>query len=86
MQPEDIKKLIESGLKDCTAMLDGDGTHFNAIVISPEFSNKNRIQKQQIVYATLGNRISDGTIHAISIKTYTPAEGHQHNNQSNKET
>jgi len=82
MQPEDIKVLIEAGLKDCTAILDGDGTHFNATVISPEFSGKNRIQKQQLVYATLGNRIANGTIHAISIKTFTPDEWHQHNEES----
>jgi acid stress-induced BolA-like protein IbaG/YrbA len=75
MRPDDIKKLIESGLKDSTAQVTGaDGVHFEAIVISPEFSVKNRIQKQQLVYATLGNRIADGTIHAISIKTYTPDE------------
>lgn len=81
MQPEDIKNLIESGLTKCTAILDGDGTHFNAIVISPDFSGKNRIQKQQLVYAALGNRIANGTIHAISIKTYTPDEWHQHNKE-----
>lgn len=75
MRPEDIKKLIESALPDCTTLIEGDdGVHFNATVISPVFSNKNRIQKQQLVYAALGNRIADGTIHAISIKTYTPDE------------
>lgn len=75
MQPNDIKNLIENGLKECTALLDGeDGVHFSAIVISPEFAGKNRIQKQQLVYAALGNRIADGTIHAISIKAYTPGE------------
>lgn len=78
MRPEDIKQLIETGLKKCTAMVEGDdGVHFAATVISPEFSGKNRIQKQQLVYAALGNRITDGTIHAISIKTLTPEEWHK---------
>ena len=81
MQPEIIKNLIESGLKDSTVLVDGDGRHFNAIVISPEFAGKNRVQKQQLVYATLGNRIADGTIHALSIKTLTPDEWHQHNKE-----
>ncbi len=75
MRPEDIKQLIETGLKQCTALIEGDdGVHFTATVISPEFSGKNRVQKQQLVYATLGNRVMDGTIHAISIKTLTPEE------------
>jgi acid stress-induced BolA-like protein IbaG/YrbA len=78
MRAEEIKKLIEDGLSQATVTVHGDdGVHFNAIVISPEFSAKNRIQKQQLVYATLGDRIANGMIHAISIKTYTPEEWHQ---------
>jgi acid stress-induced BolA-like protein IbaG/YrbA len=78
MHPENIKQLIEAKLQECTAIIEGeDGRHFTATVISPEFSGKNRIQKQQLVYATLGNHIADGTIHAISIKTFTPEEWQQ---------
>ena len=79
MQPEYIKRLIEAGLTDSTAIIEGeDGQHFTAVVISPEFSGKNRVQKQQLVYATLNNLIADGSLHAISIKTFTPAEWQQH--------
>lgn len=79
MNAEDIKKLIETGIPQCTAHIEGaDGVHFTALVISPEFTGKNRIQKQQLVYASLGNRIQNGTIHAISIKTFTPDEWLEH--------
>ena len=81
MLPDFIKDLIEAGMQDTTALVDGDGRHFNAIVISPAFSGKNRVQKQQLVYATLGNRIADGSIHALSIKTFTPDEWQQHNKE-----
>jgi acid stress-induced BolA-like protein IbaG/YrbA len=75
MNPEQIKQLIESHLSESTALIEGeDGRHYSAIVISPEFADKSRIQKQQLVYAALGNHINDGTIHAISIKTFTPDE------------
>jgi acid stress-induced BolA-like protein IbaG/YrbA len=75
MHAKDIQQLIETGLTNCQAIVEGeDGVHFNATVITPDFSGKNRIQKQQMVYATLGNRIQDGTIHALSIKTFTPEE------------
>jgi acid stress-induced BolA-like protein IbaG/YrbA len=78
MQAQDIKHLIETGLTQCTAIVEGeDGRHFTATVISPVFSGKNRIQKQQLVYTTLGKQIADGTIHAISIKTFTPEEWQQ---------
>lgn len=79
MQSEHIKQLIEAGLKNSQAIIEGeDGQHFSAIVISPEFVGKNRIQKQQLVYTTLNNIIADGSLHAISIKTFTPEEWQQH--------
>ena len=75
MHANEIKQLIENGLTQCTAIVEGDdGVHFTASVITPDFVGKNRVQKQQLVYATLGNRIHDGTIHALSIKTFTPDE------------
>ncbi|HSW93614.1 MAG TPA: BolA/IbaG family iron-sulfur metabolism protein [Gammaproteobacteria bacterium] len=75
MNASEIKQLIENSLTDCMARVSGeDGVHFTASVITPDFIGKNRIQKQQLVYATLGNRIHDGTIHALSIKTFTPDE------------
>jgi len=80
MHAEEIKNLIESGLNSCIAIVEGeDGVHFTATIISPDFINKNRIQKQQLVYATLGNHIHEGTIHALSIKTFTPDEWKQTN-------
>jgi acid stress-induced BolA-like protein IbaG/YrbA len=81
MHPEEIKKIIESSLKDSTAHVTGDGRHFNAIVISQEFANKSRIQKQQLVYAPLNAKIADGSLHAISIKTFTPDEWQQQENE-----
>lgn len=75
MQPEDIKRLIETGLKNSQAIVEGeDGHHFTAIVVCAEFSGKNRVQKQQLVYATLKEQIADGSLHAISVKTLTPEE------------
>jgi len=75
MRPEEIKQLIETGLENSTAIVAGDdGVHFSATVISDAFIGKNRVEKQQLVYKTLGNRIADGTIHAISIKTVTLEE------------
>jgi len=81
MQPITIKNLIETGIKGSTVIVDGDGRHFNAIVISPDFSGKNRVEKQQLVYATLQQQIADGTLHAISIKTFTPDEWQNHNKE-----
>lgn|SRR3990167_2160604 len=74
MQPEIIKQLIEKGLVNAEARVDGDGAHFMAIVVSPCFSNRSRVQRQQLVYDTIREQLNDGSLHAISLKTYTPQE------------
>lgn len=74
MQPEEIKQLIEASMKETRAYVEGDGAHFTALVISPAFAGKSRIQKQQLVYDTVRKQLMDGTLHALSLKTLTPEE------------
>jgi len=68
----DIKAMIESGLPGSSVQVSGDGTHFEAIVVSEAFSGKSRIQQHRMVYATLGANM-EGAIHALSIRTATPS-------------
>lgn len=75
IHPHEVKQIIENGIQHSTAIVKSDdGRHFTAVVISSEFANKSRIQKQQTVYRTLNAYIQNGTLHAISIKTFTPEE------------
>lgn len=74
MQTEEIKVLIESTLKDSIAYVEGDGTHFTAAVICPLFAGRTRIQKQQMVYDTVKAQLLDGSLHALSLTTFTPEE------------
>lgn len=72
---DDIKQLIEGGLPEAQADVKGDdGAHFEAAVICPAFEGKTMVQQHQMVYATLGERMHSGEIHALSLRTYTPAE------------
>ena len=71
--PELIHGYIEKGL-DCTHLeVEGDGQHFTAVIVSPAFAGKSRIQRHQLVYAALGDRMRE-EIHALSMKTLTPEE------------
>jgi acid stress-induced BolA-like protein IbaG/YrbA len=74
MNPEHIKQLILAGMVCDYLELDGDGQHFEAIVVSAEFAGKNRVQRQQHVYKTLKEKLASGELHAISFKTLTPEE------------
>ena len=72
--PESIQKNIEQGMTLSYLSVTGDGRHFEAVVVSDEFAGMSRIQRQQRVYKTLGDRMNDGEVHALSIKTFTPQE------------
>ena len=75
MQAEEIRQLIEAGLPGATVVVRGDdGQHFDATVVSPDFEGQSMIRQHQMVYATLGNRMGTGEIHALGLKTYTPQE------------
>ena len=74
MQPEAIRDMIEAGLPDAQAHVEGDGAHFTAVVVSKAFTGKSRLQKQKMVYDTVKSQLLDGSLHALSIKAFTPEE------------
>jgi acid stress-induced BolA-like protein IbaG/YrbA len=71
--PESIEQSIRAGL-DCERVeVLGDGQHFQALVVSAAFAGRSRIQRHQLVYAALGERMRE-EVHALSMKTLTPEE------------
>ena len=74
MEPEEIKKIIEAGIPGSQATVTGDGSKYEATVISDAFDGLNMVKKHQLVYAHLNEHISSGAIHALTIKAHTPAE------------
>ncbi len=71
--PESIQLSIAQGMATEHLNVAGDGAHFEAVVVSDEFAGKSRVQRHQLVYKTLGDRMRE-EIHALSMKTYTPQE------------
>jgi acid stress-induced BolA-like protein IbaG/YrbA len=74
MTADDLHALISAGLRCEHLEVTGDGRHWDALVVSPEFEGKRLIQRHQRVYATLGARMQTDEVHALSMKTFTPAE------------
>ena len=74
MTSDELQTIIQAGI-DCQHIeLSGDGRHWYATIVSPAFEGKRLIQRHQQVYATLGGRLQTDEVHALSMKTYTPAE------------
>ena len=77
MHPDEIRTLIEQGLPGASVSVDGDGRHFEAVVVSDEFRGKPTIRQHRMVYGTLGDRFDSEVLHALSLKTYTPEQWEQ---------
>ena len=74
MNREELQSLIAVGLPCEHLELTGDGRHWYATIVSSAFEGQRLIQRHQRVYATLGGRLQTDEVHALSMKTFTPAE------------
>jgi acid stress-induced BolA-like protein IbaG/YrbA len=74
MDAAQLKAIITAGLTCQHIETDGDGRHWNALIVSPEFEGKRGVQRHQLVYATLGQRMHTDEIHALAMKTLSPSE------------
>ncbi len=70
---DSVRQGIAAGLACEHLEVEGDGQHFTALVVSREFEGRSRVQRHQLVYAALGERMRE-EIHALSMRTLTPAE------------
>lgn len=71
--PDSIKQSINSGLACEHLEVMGDGQHFEAVIVSAAFDGKSRVQRHQLVYGALGDRMRQ-EIHALSMRTLTLGE------------
>jgi len=77
MNPEDVARLIRTGLPGAQVHVQSDdNTHFAARVVAAEFTGKRSLARHQLVYRTLGDAMGR-EIHALSIEALTPEESRQ---------
>jgi acid stress-induced BolA-like protein IbaG/YrbA len=74
MTADQLQALIAQALPCDHLHVEGDGRHWYATIVSTAFEGARAIQRHQKVYAALGNRMATDEVHALSMKTYTPAE------------
>ena len=71
--PEQIEGYIKNGIHCTHIQVEGDGQHFFATIVRPEFEGKRLVQRHQLVYGAMGDRMK-AEVHALSIKAFTPEE------------
>jgi acid stress-induced BolA-like protein IbaG/YrbA len=81
MQIEPLKHFIAEHLPCDWLHVEGDGRHFDAIIVSDQFEGLSTLKRQQRVYGFLNELITQGQLHAFSMKTYTPKEWDQKKDQ-----
>ncbi|KJZ12066.1 MULTISPECIES: BolA family protein [Halomonas] len=74
MQPSDVKALLESRVDGCEFHIQGEGCNFQVIAVGERFAELSPVKRQQVIYGALSEEIASGALHAVSIKTYTPAQ------------
>lgn len=74
MQAQEVQALVKADLPDCEVQVQADGNHYLVVAIGERFSGMSAVKKQQLIYGSLKGPLADGTIHALTIKAFTPEE------------
>ena len=74
METESIAGLIRAGIPGAEVQVTGDGSHFEAVVVSDAFAGLTPIKRQRLVMDTVKAELASGELHALSIKSYTPGQ------------
>lgn len=70
--PQNVREYILQGLECEHVEVEGDGRHFDAVIVSKAFEGKGMLQQQRLVFQILGDKMD--IIHALSMKTFTPQQ------------
>jgi acid stress-induced BolA-like protein IbaG/YrbA len=74
METSAVEQLIRAGIPGAQVQVTGDGSHFDAVVVSEAFAGLTPLKKQRLVMDSVKPQIASGELHALSIKTFTPEE------------
>ncbi|QQD52549.1 BolA family transcriptional regulator [Pseudomonas fluorescens BBc6R8] len=73
MQALEVKSFLEGKLSETNVEVEGEGCNFQLNVISDELAALSPVKRQQQIYAHLNPWITDGSIHAVTMKFFSRA-------------
>ncbi len=74
MEVKDIEKLINDALTLDELHVKFDGSQCSVVAVDDMFAELSRVKRQQVVFAPLAEVIKAGSIHAVTVKTFTKAQ------------
>ena len=74
MDPQAIRERIEARLPGSRAEVEGAEAHFAATIVAAAFEGKSRVEQHRMIYDLFRDEMASQTIHALSLRTVTPAE------------
>ena len=74
MRMDYFSDLVEQSVADSKAEITGDGSKFEARVVSDTFEGLSTLKRHKLIYAVLDEHIKSGAIHALTIRAYTKNE------------
>ena len=74
MTLEEVQKKLELGIEQSEVTMEGDGCNCSAVIVSPVSEGLSLLQRQRAVLGVVKEEIKSGELHALSVKTFTPAE------------
>lgn len=74
MSADEVKALLEQALPGTTFEVEGGGAKFSIRAIGDIFAGKRPVQRQQVIYGVLNDKIASGEIHAVTMALFTPDE------------
>lgn len=77
IEPDEVERLIKEGISDAEVFvtdLTGTRDHYSVVVVSSQFEGKLPLKQHRMVNAALEGPLGTGELHALQLKTLTPAE------------
>jgi acid stress-induced BolA-like protein IbaG/YrbA len=81
---ERVRERLEKTFDGTVEVRDLTGTdnHFEVRIVSAAFEGKSPVERHKLVYAPLRDWIDDDTVHALSVRAWTPAQHESVNRES----
>lgn len=82
LHPDELQRRLREVFPDAHIEFrdtTGTGDHFQALVVAAAFEGKGMVEQHQMVYAVFGPELKSGILHALQLKTMTPAQWERRN-------